>query len=175
MKAQKGFTLLEMLVVAAVIVILVTVALPNFAATIKSNREMSEMGTLAAALALARDTAAKSGSDVMICASADGHDCADGAWSTGFTVEYVTPPPRTASVIRVFPGLADGSKLISSASDRIVFHPDGLTDLPGPTTFTLCDGRGVSQARALDLLVSGLYQTSTTLGQDVNGQPLVCS
>lgn len=175
MNAHKGFTLIEFVVMAAVIAILVTVALPNFAATIQSNRDMSEMGTLAAALALARDTAARSGSDVLVCASADGRACADTAWNQGYAVEYVTPPPRTGAIIRSFPALDTHSSLLSSVSNRIVFHANGMTDLTGPSTFTLCDHRGVNYARALDLLVSGLTQTSTTLGQDVNGQPLVCS
>lgn len=175
MNAQKGFTLLEMVVLAAVIVILVTVALPNFGATLESNRELSDMDTLASALVLARNTAAESGSDVLVCASANGRDCTGTVWSRGFTVEYLTPPPRTSTVIRAFPTLDIRTTLVSSISDRIVFHANGLTNLPGPTTFTLCDQRGVSYARALDLLVSGLFQISTTLGQDVNGQPLVCS
>lgn len=175
MKAHKGFTLIEFAAMAAVIAILVTVALPNFAATLQSNRDMSEMGTLAAALALARDTATRSGSDVLVCASADGRACADTAWSQGYTVEYVTPPPQAGAVIRSFPALNSHTSLLSSLSNRIVFHANGMTDLAGATTFTLCDRRGVNYARALDLMVSGLTQASTTLGQDVNGQPLVCS
>jgi len=175
MKAHNGFTLLELVVLLAVVAILLTMALPNFGATIKSNRELSEVSELASALALARNTAAQSGGDVFVCASADGLTCTGGAWSQGFAVEYVSPPPRTSAVIRVFPALASGNTLVNSASDRIVFHASGATDLAGPATFTLCDSRGVSNARALDLLVSGLTETSTTLGQDVNGTPLVCS
>lgn len=175
MQAHKGFTLIEFAAMAAVIAILVTVALPNFAATIESSRELSEIGTLTAALALARDTAARSGSDVLVCASADARACADQAWSQGYVVEYVTPPPRTGTVIRSFPSLDIHTSLSSSISNRIVFHADGLTNLTGPNTFTLCDRRRVDYARALDLLVSGLTQASTRLGQDVNGQPLVCS
>ncbi|MBU6421126.1 MAG: GspH/FimT family pseudopilin [Gammaproteobacteria bacterium] len=176
MNAHKGFTLIEFVVMAAVIAILATVALPNFAATIESNRELSEIGTLTAALALARDTATRSGSDVLVCASANGRDCADTAWNQGYAVEYLTPPPRTGAIIRSFPALDTHSSLLSSVSNhRIVFHANGMTNLAGLTTFTLCGRRGVNYARALDLLVSGLTQASTTLGQDVNGQPLVCS
>lgn len=130
MDSQKGFALLEMLVLAAVIVILVTAALPNFGATLKTNRQLSEMGTLATALALARNTAAQSGSDVLVCATTDGRDCAHGTWSAGYAVEYVTPL-RTAALIRTFSRLGSGTTLVSSISDRIVFHASGLTDLPG--------------------------------------------
>ena len=175
MQAQRGFTLLELLVLLAVVAILLTVALPNFYASLESNRELSEMGTLAAALALARNTATQSGSDVLMCASANGLSCTGGDWSQGYAVAYVTPPMHTASVIRRFPAMPGSNTLMNSAGDHVVFHSNGFTDLAGTATFTLCDRRGVSQARALDLLVSGLFQTSTTLGQDVNGQPLVCS
>lgn len=175
MKAQKGFTLLEMVVLATVIVVLVGVALPNFGATLEGNRELSEMNNLTAALTLARNTAAQSGRDVLVCASTDGRECADGDWSRGFTVAYLTPPPRTDAMIRRVAALSAHITLVSSASDRIVFHANGLTDLAGPTTFTICDSRGPNYARALDLFVSGLIQTSTKLGQDINGTPLVCT
>jgi prepilin-type N-terminal cleavage/methylation domain-containing protein len=175
MNAQKGFTLLEMLVLAAVIVILVTAALPNFGATIKSNRGLSNVGTLAAASALARNTADLTGRDVLVCAGAGGHDCAHGTWSAGYAVEYVTLPLPTAALIPYIFGSGHGTTLVSSISDRIVFHASGVTELPGTTTFTLCDSRGARDARALDLLVSSVTEASTTLGRDANGEPLACS
>lgn len=175
MSAQKRFTLLEMLVMASVTLILVTMALPNFGATVKGNRELSEIDTLYNALVLARDTATRSGSDVMVCASADGRNCANGTWSAGYTVKYVTAPLNSPAVIHRFRAMDGTTTLVSSINGRIVFHADGRTDLPGPITFTLCDSRGVRDARALDLLVSGVPKASTILGRDVNGQPLACS
>lgn len=177
MAGDKGFTLIELLVLVAVVAILATIAVPNFSATIKGDRDISQINTLLSAMALARSEAVKSGGNVMICSSSDGVTCAPAgtsSWSSGWSVQYVTPPPNIATVIRSYPALNSGNTLTSSAGSSITYSSNGITNLGTTATFTLCDSRGVNYARALDVLVSGVTQTSATLGEDVNGTALNC-
>lgn len=179
MSGDKGFTLIELLVLVAVVAILATIAVPNFSATIKGDRDIAQINTLLSAMALARSEAVKSGSNVLICSSSDGMTCAPAGttnWSTGWSVQYVTPPPNAATVIRSYPALGGGNTLDSgTAGNNITYGSNGITNLGGTATFTLCDSRGVNYARALDILASGVTQTSSTLGKDVDGiTPLIC-
>lgn len=178
MTGDKGFTLIELLVLVAVVAILATIAVPNFSATIKGDRDISQINTLLSAMALARSEAVKTGGNVLICSSSDGVTCAPAgttSWSSGWSVQYVTAPPGATTVIRSFPALGGGNTLNSgAAADSITYSSNGMTSMAGPATFTLCDSRGANYARALDVLASGVTQTSTTLGKDVGGSALTC-
>lgn len=177
MSGDKGFTLIELLVLVAVVAILATIAVPNFSATIKGDRDIAQINTLVSAMALARSEAVKTGGGVLICSSSDGVTCAPAgtsSWSSGWSVQYVTAPPSAHTVIRSYPALNTGNSLSNSGGNSITYFSNGMTNLPVQVTFTLCDSRGVNYARALDVLVSGVTQTSATLGEDVNTTALSC-
>ncbi|MAY25125.1 MAG: type IV fimbrial biogenesis protein FimT [Polycyclovorans sp.] len=83
----KGFTLIELMVTIAVLVILATVAVPSFTAVIRSNRAVSEANQIVSFITLARSEAVRRNRTVTICPSADGASCAGGAdWSAGIVV-----------------------------------------------------------------------------------------
>lgn len=176
MKTQQGLTLTGLLAIVAFVTVLCVVAVPNLAATIKGNRELAQINTLLASLQLARRTAMQSGSDVSItpCPNEPTSSCTAESWSVGWTVRYVRPPPGAASLIRSYPALAGGNQLSGTAGSPIVFHPNGMTDLSTPATFTLCDPRGAREAHAVTVLTSGLTQASKTPGENVDGSALTC-
>lgn len=68
---SRGFGLIEVLVVVAVIAILATVAVPNFTTLIQDNRISSQALDLLVALRTAQSEARKSGS-VSLCANSAG-------------------------------------------------------------------------------------------------------
>lgn len=163
------------MVLVAIVAILAVIAVPNFSATIEGNRDTAQINTLAAGLALARSEAVKSDSDVMICSSNDGTTCSGSAWTDGWVILYVTPPPGMSTLIRTFPALTSNSRLDAGAGiSSITFNATGMPNLTGPATFTLCDGRGAHYARALDVLLSGVTQTSNTPGRNASGLALSC-
>jgi type IV fimbrial biogenesis protein FimT len=82
-----GWTLVELMVVLAVAVLLVTAAAPQYGDWIASARLANEAQQLAASMTLARAEAIKRGQRVNLCRSADRRRCAGGGgWDAGWLV-----------------------------------------------------------------------------------------
>jgi len=82
-----GFTLLELLVTLAVMVILIGFVAPAMANLIERNQGTTLSNQLLTSLNLARHTAVLHGRTVAVCKSADGTKCtSDGDWSQGWIV-----------------------------------------------------------------------------------------
>lgn len=72
--AQRGFTLIELMVAIAVLAIVATVAVPSFRELIENNRLATESNRLLSAMSYARSEAVRVGDDVSLRASAGGFD-----------------------------------------------------------------------------------------------------
>ena len=80
-----GFTLIELLVTIAVAAILLSIALPSFQGSLRSNRVATASNELLTSLNLARSEAVRSTQGGGICASDDGAACSDD-WNDGWMV-----------------------------------------------------------------------------------------
>lgn len=86
-RLQRGFNLVELLVVTAVMAILVAVSMPVFAGMADTVRLNALQSDLLAHLQLARGEAIKRAGRVAICVSADRQSCtASGGWEQGWIV-----------------------------------------------------------------------------------------
>jgi type IV fimbrial biogenesis protein FimT len=72
--AQRGFTLIELMVAIAVLAIVATVAVPSFRELVENNRLATESNRLISAMSFARSEAVRVGDDVSLRASAGGFD-----------------------------------------------------------------------------------------------------
>tara|TARA_R110000868_G_scaffold8205_9_gene42834 strand:- start:11293 stop:11811 length:519 start_codon:yes stop_codon:yes gene_type:complete len=85
---KKGLTLIEVLVVIALLGIVAAIALPNMKSFMQKQQANSVMHTLNSAIHYARSEAVKTGEIVGLCGSDDGETCSSD-WSKGYIIYLV--------------------------------------------------------------------------------------
>ena len=85
---QSGFTLLELMVVIAMMGVLMAVGIPSFRAMLITNEVADTTNELMLSLRKARAEAISSGRKTIVCSSTDGQTCsgAAGNWNQGWLV-----------------------------------------------------------------------------------------
>ncbi|MGA9851435.1 MAG: GspH/FimT family pseudopilin [Gammaproteobacteria bacterium] len=178
MQKQSGFTLIELLVLVAIVAILATVAAPDFSTTIKNGQDISQSNSLITGLAVARSEAIKSDDNVSICAGTT-LACSGPTWAAGWVVYYNAPLPAgiTNPIIRVFPAISGNNTFTSNNGYSFTFQASGLLLTPPapPITFTLCDPRGTTFARAIDLGTAGQAEAAPEAGFEIDGVTAITS
>ncbi|MGE5470738.1 MAG: GspH/FimT family pseudopilin [Bacteroidota bacterium] len=151
---NKGFTLVELMVVIAIVGILALVAMPSFTSLISSTRVSSQANDLVAALGITRSEAVKRNAQVQLCPSSDGATCSAGTdWSSGWLVRVVSD----GSILRVYPALTSGNTLTAGSTAFVTYLSNGQT--LQAETFNLC-GSGGTQSRSISISVSGRVKSS---------------
>jgi type IV fimbrial biogenesis protein FimT len=88
MKRNLGFSLIELMVTLAVLVILITIAIPSFTSMIQNNRSATLASSLVTALNIARSEAVKRNALVGLCPSSNGATCmAAPDWTVGWIAQ----------------------------------------------------------------------------------------
>lgn len=80
---DSGFSLMELLVVVAIMGIILAIASPSYSRFMNREKVASVTEELSSTLTLVRSNAIKSGMPVFICASNDGESCS-GQWDEGW-------------------------------------------------------------------------------------------
>lgn len=140
-RGQGGFTLVEQVIVAAVLVVLACVAAPALGHLVVRNRLQIAQSDIIAALQQTRGMALQSGRRAMLCPTLDGKQCTDGVhWEAGWLAGRYRSD--SADQLDAAPAFADRGHerlvIISTAGrKRIRFQADG-TASGSNTTFTVC-------------------------------------
>lgn len=177
-----GFTLVELMVVVAIMAIVLMVGLPSFRSTLQSNRVATTSNELQGSIALARGDAITSTQTSGICPANSGGTACDTAattWANGWLVwrnptsattdygyssgtdtllRYVQPRGQMTLSIPVSTDSNVGNKLVFDARGRLVGTVAGT-----PRSFTMkpsdcVTGRPFQRV----LAVSALGQVTTT-------------
>ena len=84
---QRGFTLIEFMIVVAVATVLLGFGVPSMTALLNSNKLTAASNSLLSSMRLARSEAFKRGGRVVLCKSVDGAACImSGGWEQGWLV-----------------------------------------------------------------------------------------
>jgi len=85
--AQRGYTMIELMITITVLGLLLGVAVPSFLDTVRNNRLIAQNNEFIGTLNVARSEALKRSGSVSVCASADQNTCSGSTdWSTGWIV-----------------------------------------------------------------------------------------
>lgn len=171
--ANRGFTLVEILVTMSVAAVLIGAAVPAFSTFIQNNRDSTQINSLVLSMNYARSEAVKRNRNtgIIVCPSTDAISCSGTAnWSGGW---IVWDQDATHLPIQTVPGLA-GTNTLSAvgASTGITFRSSGLVS--APIAVTICDTRGAGYARYMEVNTTGRIASSATAGKNLAGVNLTC-
>jgi len=166
MKAQNGFTLVELMVTLAVAIILLAVSVPLFRSMVSNNALVAQTNAIVTALNLARSEAVKRGAGVAVCPKATAAvadtDCGSNAnWTNGW---HVFTDAGTGGdfdggdvVLRHWEPLPSGASLTTAAAS-IRFEADGSAGTVERTFQVAYAGTKGAQDRCVRVLASGVIR-----------------
>jgi type IV fimbrial biogenesis protein FimT len=153
--AQRGLSLIEQIMVLAILAVLASVAAPSFGKLLNTNRVQVAQADFISGLTHARETAVVTGKRSLFCPSRDGSSCSgdtrwDNGWLLGHDADGNDQPDHGA--LYVGPSYHGSVSIQSSAGRRFVrFNPDGSAS--GSNLTLIFCGSG-DAATALSVVVS---------------------
>lgn len=179
----QGFTLIELMIVIAIVAILSALAFPNFRTMMLNNRLASATNNLIADLALARAESARQGKRVTLCISSNGTSCSTTgtAWEGGritFVDETTSGTTGTVDsgerILRITEADAGSTITIvasgftnsagAGTTNYIQYRPNGALNSTTLGSFKICDDRTGNFGRIIDVATTGRASLTSTTG-----------
>ena len=138
-----GFTLFELLIAVAILVIMATLAIPGLSAQIQNSRANAALFEMFSTLSLARSEAIKRGYRVGLCPSEDGISCSNTfSWQDGWIL-FKDPDrnglPDTANATIIYHNLNIHIRILTTSGRRkVIYQPDGTVTGNSNMTMTFC-------------------------------------
>jgi type IV fimbrial biogenesis protein FimT len=153
---QQGFTIYELLITMLMIGVILSIGVPNMSGFMQNSRITGTANDLHASFQLARSEAARSKSNITICASANSMDAAaacGGTFNDGWIIFVdlngdLARGGAEENVLRSHPAIPDNLNIATNdGADYFGFAPSGLGrgDVggnPAVSKARICDNRG---------------------------------
>ncbi len=169
MKMKSGFTLLEMLIVIAVIATVVAIGVPAMGTFIQNDRLTTQINTLVGHLSLARSEAVKRAQGVAVCVSNNTTSCTGtNNWAQGWIV-YVDVNGNGArdggeEILRVKQALEGGNTLKpATIGSQVTYDYRGFASGASVGSFSLCDSRGATYGKAIAISNTGRVRKESSV------------
>lgn len=161
-----GFTLMELMVATAILIVLVTMATSTFGSAAQNSRATSYINNVISSILLARSEASISfQSQVIICPSTSGEVCSNTPWEQGWIVftdkDLDGMIGENDELLKVVQPLKEGVSLREHGfpSNRIIFDSEGMPNAIG--SLILCDERGPQFAKGAIIRATGRPRLAT--------------
>lgn len=152
-RRMRGFSLIELVVVMAILAIMATIAAPSLKGALEGSKVKSLSNAFVAAAQLARSEAIKRNMTATLCSSADGAACG-GDWADGWVVL------AGGAVIHSQGALPNGVTMSGNVTS-ITFQPTGLG---ADCAVLTLQNEDATQQRVVTVSASGranVYKTTT--------------
>ena len=143
----KGFTLIELLVAIAILLVLMTLAMPAFTRSVQSAKADTEISDLQRGLNMARLEAIERGITTRLRPTSD-----DNKWTGELAVYDGTG--KSANVLRVIPAMSSGA-ILTLTSDVTAIDFNNLGGLSSPPTTVVISHVLGGQSRMLNVCLNG--------------------
>lgn len=148
MRRECGFTLLELLITGAVLLVVISVGAPTFTHVVRQNRTSATVNELHAALNFARQSAIMRNSYVVLCKSADGRRCNHSLpdWNGGWLIfdnlnrDSAVQVNAGEPILRVHGSSKTGARVVSNRNS-FTFRPIGTNSVNGTLRYCSEDRR----------------------------------
>jgi type IV fimbrial biogenesis protein FimT len=158
MRRNEGFSLVELMIAIAILVILAGIGIPNFRDMILNNRIASQSNGMLGVLQMARSEAVTRRATITVCPSSDQTTCtADTEWQDGVVVLQL------ADVLRTLPAAPGDVEVNNLDGDIFITYDSTGRPVSGNTRFSIEDDRGPG-ALSRTLCLNLLGQTSIIRG-----------
>ena len=161
---QKGFTLLELVIIIGILGMTIAFAAPGLSAMIKNNRISGSANDFVAALQFGKAEAVTRINPVTMCIrNAGGTGClADGDWHRGWIVFSDLNGDAAVDdddeVLMVHEALDDRITFRGTGdiANFVTYRPVGTTNIATTAALVMCDDRGYDQsAKAIVVTITG--------------------
>lgn len=192
MKIEKGISLLEILIVIAIVGIAVGLAAPSFKGFWQRTSTAGQLNMLRDTMILARSEAITRGAVVRVCASTSGTGCRCASGSTAGTcinwengwISFVDlngdGVVDAAEPLLDQVGQLQGDNLtLRTTLTDVAFANRGNILPPVSMSFVTCDAAGTKNAKAVNVFITGSVSTATDtdandIVNDVTGADVAC-
>lgn len=145
MSMRNGFSLIELMVVIAIVAILAMIGVPSYQSMMQSGAIASQSNAILGFLQLARSEAATRRLATTICPSADQASCSGTDLARGGIML------QSGAVIKVLPPAV--ASLTSAGSNSVIFNSDGTSN--GAAAWTVSYSGSSAPSKAVSISITG--------------------